>query len=72
MRTWTAEAYHAILASPQFNAVRERRAKEMTHDLAHLLKVFVKKDRLQWFFQNLDANCVRPAMKLYEKLWKPR
>jgi hypothetical protein len=68
VRNWTAEAYHAILASPPFNGVRERRARDMTIELGTLLKVFCKKDKFQWFCHNLETNCIRPAMRLYEKL----
>lgn len=68
VRTWTAEAYNALLSSPPFRSVRERRRKEMTVELATILKVFCKKDKFQWLCENIDDNCIWPAMKLYEKL----
>jgi hypothetical protein len=40
----------------------------MTNDLCGLLRVFVKKEKFQWFLANMDSQCVRPAMRLYEKL----
>lgn len=68
VRTWTAEAYNALLSSPPFRSVRERRRKDMTIELSGILKVFCKKDKLGWFYDQMDENCVWPAMKLYEKL----
>ncbi|KAK7425240.1 hypothetical protein QQZ08_008260 [Neonectria magnoliae] len=68
VRTWTAEAYNALLSSPPFRSVRERRRKEMTIDLCSILKVFCKKEKMGWFYEQMDDNCVTPAMKLYEKL----
>jgi hypothetical protein len=56
------------MSSPQFGGVREKRAREMTLELGSLLRVFYKKDKSQWFHQNLDTCCIRPAMRLYEKL----
>lgn len=68
VRTWTAEAYNALLSSPPFRSVRDRRRRELTIELAQILKVFCKKDKYQWFCENMEGNCVSPAMKLYEKM----
>ncbi|KAH7156956.1 hypothetical protein EDB81DRAFT_788456 [Dactylonectria macrodidyma] len=68
VRTWTAEAYNALLSSPPFRSVRDRRRKEMTVELCGILKVFCKKEKMSWFYEQMDDNCVFPAMKLYEKL----
>ncbi|KAF4461316.1 hypothetical protein FALBO_11891 [Fusarium albosuccineum] len=68
VRSWTAEAYNALLSAPQFKSVREKRRKEMTMELADTLKIFFKKDKWQWFCENLSERCVGPAMKLYEKM----
>lgn len=40
----------------------------MTIELGGILKIFCKKDKFQWFLANLDESCIRPAMRLYEKL----
>ncbi|KAG8669584.1 hypothetical protein FPOAC2_08918 [Fusarium poae] len=68
VRTWTAEAYNALLSSPQFKAVRNERREAMTRELANILKIFFKKDHFNWFCQNTCQRVVVPAMKLYEKL----
>ncbi|CEI69521.1 hypothetical protein FVEN_g7041 [Fusarium venenatum] len=68
VRTWTAEAYNALLSSPQFKAVRNERREAMTRELANILKIFFKKDQFNWFCQNTCQRVVAPAMKLYEKL----
>lgn len=68
VRTWTAEAYNAILSSSSFRSIRERQRKELTTELASILKIFCKKDQYSWFCTNLDNNCIYPAMQLYEKL----
>ncbi|KAM0426956.1 hypothetical protein ACHAPT_007854 [Fusarium lateritium] len=68
VRSWTAEAYNALLSAPQFRSVREKRRKEMTLELADILRIFVKKEKWQWFCENLSERCVGPAMKLYEKM----
>ncbi|KAF5021425.1 hypothetical protein F66182_6519 [Fusarium sp. NRRL 66182] len=68
VRTWTAEAYNALLSSPQFRLVRDERRKQLTLDLAEILKIFFKKEKWQWFCENLANQVVVPAMKLYEKM----
>ncbi|GKT99413.1 hypothetical protein FLAG1_01599 [Fusarium langsethiae] len=68
VRTWTAEAYNALLSSPQFKAVRNERREAMTRELANILKIFFKKDQFNWFCQNTCQRVIVPAMKLYEKL----
>ncbi|KAI5467020.1 hypothetical protein BGZ63DRAFT_346918 [Mariannaea sp. PMI_226] len=68
VRTWTAEAFNALLSSPPFRSVRERRRKDMTVELCSMLRIFCKKEKLPWFYENMENNCVTPAMQLYEKL----
>ncbi|RSL97623.1 hypothetical protein CDV31_012949 [Fusarium ambrosium] len=68
VRSWTAEAYNALLSAPQFRSIREKRRKEMTMELADLFRIFIKKDKWTWFCENLSDRCVGPAMKLYEKM----
>ncbi|KAM0561717.1 hypothetical protein ACHAPJ_002886 [Fusarium lateritium] len=68
VRTWTAEAYNAILSSRQFKPVREERRVQMTKELAGMLRIFFDKDKFQWFCENLSSRVVWPAMKLYEKM----
>lgn len=68
VRTWTAESYNALMSAPQFKSVRARRSKDMTLDLADILRIFCKKDKFTWFCQNMEDNCVKPAMALYEKI----
>ncbi|RGP62003.1 hypothetical protein FLONG3_10373 [Fusarium longipes] len=68
VRTWTAEAYNALLSSPQFKAVRNERREAMTRELANILKIFFKKEQFNWFCQNTCQRIVVPTMKLYEKL----
>jgi len=63
-----AEGYLAIMASPQFSSVRDKHAKEMTVALARLLRIFAKSDDVPGFILNMEEHCVRPAMRLYEKL----
>lgn len=33
-----------------------------------MLRIFCKKEKMGWFYENMDNNCVWPAMQLYEKL----
>ncbi|KAF4916352.1 hypothetical protein CGCVW01_v010132 [Colletotrichum viniferum] len=68
IRTWTAEAYNAIVSSREFRGVREKRMREMTIELAGIFKILCKKDQLDIFYKNFEENCVRPAMQLYEKI----
>ncbi|KAF4980602.1 hypothetical protein FZEAL_3415 [Fusarium zealandicum] len=68
VRSWTAEAYNALISAPQFRAVREKRRKEMIVELGEILKIFCTKEDWQWFLDNLSEQCVVPAMKLYEKM----
>ncbi|KAH0490468.1 hypothetical protein TgHK011_001935 [Trichoderma gracile] len=68
VRTWTAESYNALMSAPQFKGVRTRRSRDMTLDLADILRIFCKKDKFTWFCQNMEDNCVKPAMALYEKI----
>ncbi|KAH6606693.1 hypothetical protein Trco_005846 [Trichoderma cornu-damae] len=68
VRTWTAESYNALMSAPQFKTVRARRSRDMTMDLADVLRIFCKKDKWQWFCQNTEERCIKPAMALYEKL----
>ncbi|KND94052.1 hypothetical protein TOPH_01194 [Tolypocladium ophioglossoides CBS 100239] len=56
VRTWTAEAYNALLSAPQFKSVRDRRRKDMMF-----------KDKTQWLCEGIQDNCIEPAMRLYEK-----
>ncbi|GFP52623.1 hypothetical protein TASIC1_0001077500 [Trichoderma asperellum] len=68
VRTWTAESYNALMSAPQFRSVRARRSRDLTITLADVLRIFCKKDKYQWFCQNMEERCIRPAMALYEKL----
>lgn len=68
VRTWTAESYNALMSAPQFRSVRARRSRDLTITLADVLRIFCKKDKYQWFCQNTEERCIRPAMALYEKL----
>ncbi|KAL7941675.1 hypothetical protein V8C42DRAFT_334442 [Trichoderma barbatum] len=68
VRTWTAESYSALMSAPQFKSVRTRRSRDMTLDLADILRIFCKKDKFAWFCQNIEENCIKPAMALYEKI----
>ncbi|KAL7934901.1 hypothetical protein V8C35DRAFT_300130 [Trichoderma chlorosporum] len=69
VRTWTAESYSALMSAPQFRAVRTRRSRDMTMDLVDILRIFCnKKEKFQWFCQNMEENCIKPAMALYEKI----
>ncbi|KAH7192057.1 uncharacterized protein B0J16DRAFT_410805 [Fusarium flagelliforme] len=68
VRTWTAEAYNALLSSHNFKSVRTERRETMTRELANILKIFIEKDQFQSFCQNTCQRVVMPAMKLYEKL----
>lgn len=56
------------MSAPQFKTVRSRRSRDLTLDLADILRIFCKKDKFQWFCQNMEENCVKPAMALYEKI----
>jgi hypothetical protein len=40
----------------------------MTITLADTLRIFCKKDKHPWFYQNMEERCIKPAMALYEKL----
>lgn len=37
-------------------------------ELANVLKIFCKRDKFPWFYENFEANCIVPAMELYEKM----
>lgn len=56
------------MSAPQFKGVRNRRSRDMTMELADILRIFCKKDKYQWFCQNMEERCIKPAMALYEKL----
>lgn len=68
IRTWSAEAYNAILCSPQFRQERERRMRNLTLELAGGFRVFHRDDDWNSFCVNFQDSCIKPAMKLYEKL----
>lgn len=68
VRNWTAEAYNSILSTPQFRNVRHKRRQELTLELGTTLRIFCRKDRFQRFCEDIEEQCVAPAMKLYEKL----
>lgn len=56
------------MSAPQFRGVRTRRSRDMTVGLADMLRIFCRKDKHQWFYQNTEERCIKPAMALYEKL----
>ncbi|KAK1250514.1 hypothetical protein MKX08_010517 [Trichoderma sp. CBMAI-0020] len=68
VRTWTAESYNALMSAPQFRGIRARRSRDLTIGLAEVLRIFCKKDKHSWFYQNTEDRCIKPAMALYEKL----
>lgn len=68
VRTWTAEAYNALISAREFKSLRSRRRQDLTVELATILKIFCRKDQYSWFCTNLDKNCIQPAMELYEKM----
>ncbi|KEY64489.1 hypothetical protein S7711_07237 [Stachybotrys chartarum IBT 7711] len=68
IRTWTGEAYNALLSAPNFRSVRDRRRRDLTIELGNILRILCPKDRFIWLCENLEENCITPSMKLYEKL----
>nr|XP_036579957.1 uncharacterized protein CTRU02_10008 [Colletotrichum truncatum]KAF6787713.1 hypothetical protein CTRU02_10008 [Colletotrichum truncatum] len=68
IRTWTAEAYNAIISSREFKGVREQKLRELTMELAGIFKIFCKKDRIDDFRKSFEQHCIKPAMQLYEKI----
>ncbi|KZL78432.1 hypothetical protein CT0861_04026 [Colletotrichum tofieldiae] len=68
IRTWTAEAYNAILSSRDFTGCRDKKARELTVELAGVFKILCRKDKMEWFVKSMGEHCVRPAMQLYEKM----
>ncbi|OLN87211.1 hypothetical protein CCHL11_03529 [Colletotrichum chlorophyti] len=68
IRTWTAEAYNAILSSHPFKGCRAKKTEELTKELAGIFKLFCKKDHVAQFHEEFEKNCVVPAMRLYEKI----
>ncbi|KAF5714204.1 hypothetical protein FMUND_7534 [Fusarium mundagurra] len=68
VRTWTAEAYNTLLSCPQFEPVRQRKAKEMALQLFDILRIFSQGNHLHSCYQDLINVVVYPAIRLYEKL----
>ncbi|KAF4776503.1 hypothetical protein HER10_EVM0006644 [Colletotrichum scovillei] len=68
IRTWTAEAYNAILSSRDFKGCREKKLRELTIELASVFKIFCRRDKIDSFFRNFEQICIKPAMQLYEKI----
>ncbi|KAK2051264.1 hypothetical protein LY76DRAFT_688464 [Colletotrichum caudatum] len=68
IRTWTAEAYNAILSSRDFTCCRDKKARELTEELASVFKILCRRDKMEWFLNNFGDHCVKPAMHLYEKI----
>ncbi|KAJ0148140.1 hypothetical protein CTA2_723 [Colletotrichum tanaceti] len=68
IRTWTAEAYNAILSSREFGLLREKKTRELANELAGIFKIYCRKDKLEWLFRNMAERCVEPATRLYEKI----
>ncbi|EEY19610.1 conserved hypothetical protein [Verticillium alfalfae VaMs.102] len=67
-RTWIAEAYTALINMDRFRSMRQEREKEIALDLVELLRVFCSRDQMDAFCVGFVHECVRPAMKLYEKI----
>lgn len=68
IRTWTAEAYNAILSSRDFKGCREKKMRELTIELASIFKIFCRRDKIDAFFRGFEQVCIKPAMQLYEKI----
>ncbi|GKT44673.1 uncharacterized protein ColSpa_04854 [Colletotrichum spaethianum] len=68
IRTWTAEAYNAILSSRQFMNCRDKKARELMNELAGIFKILCRRDQMEWFVKNFGEHCIKPAMQLYEKM----
>ncbi|OHW89605.1 hypothetical protein CSPAE12_11829 [Colletotrichum incanum] len=68
IRTWTAEAYNAILSSRDFMGCRDKKMRELTTELAGIFKILCRKDKMEWTVKNFGEHCVKPAMQLYEKM----
>ncbi|KXH56693.1 hypothetical protein CSAL01_10934 [Colletotrichum salicis] len=68
IRTWTAEAYNAILSSRDFKGCREKKMRELTIELATIFKIFSRKDKMDAFYKSFEQVCIKPAMQLYEKI----
>ncbi|KAK1977557.1 hypothetical protein LZ30DRAFT_601031 [Colletotrichum cereale] len=68
IRTWTAEAYNAILSSRDFTGCRDKKARELTNELASMFRILCRRDQVEWFFKNFGDHCIKPAMQLYEKM----
>ncbi|OHF00672.1 hypothetical protein CORC01_03989 [Colletotrichum orchidophilum] len=68
IRTWTAEAYNAILSSREFKGCREKKMRELTIELAGIFRIFNRKDKIDGFYKSFEEHCIRPAMQLYEKI----
>ncbi|OBR06426.1 hypothetical protein CH63R_10546 [Colletotrichum higginsianum IMI 349063] len=68
IRTWTAEAYNAILSSLEFGILREKKTRELANELAGIFKIYCRKDKTEWFFRSFAEQCVEPAAQLYEKI----
>ncbi|KAH8900891.1 hypothetical protein GQ53DRAFT_132698 [Thozetella sp. PMI_491] len=67
-RTWRAEAYSAIISSPDFAQAREKRLEELTIELLTILAPFYKsKDYTKNCYSAQDA-IIRRAIALQEKL----
>ncbi|KAG7125411.1 hypothetical protein HYQ44_001380 [Verticillium longisporum] len=67
-RTWIAEAYTTLINMDGFRSMRQEREKEIAQDLVTLLGIFCSRDQTDAFCTGFVQQCVRPAMKLYEKI----
>ncbi|KAK2000893.1 hypothetical protein LX36DRAFT_629787 [Colletotrichum falcatum] len=68
IRTWTAEAYNAILSSRDFTGCREKKERELTEEIASIFSILCRRDKMEWFSNNFGDHCIKPAMQLYEKM----
>ncbi|TDZ27808.1 hypothetical protein C8035_v008680 [Colletotrichum spinosum] len=68
IRTWSAEAYNAILSCREFRGARERRKREMTRELGGIFRTLVRDSSADAYYKSIGQQCIEPAMQLYEKM----
>ncbi|KAF6833718.1 hypothetical protein CMUS01_06465 [Colletotrichum musicola] len=68
IRTWSAEAYNAILSAHQFKKIRAASVEHLTRELASIFSILCARGKEESFHRQFEKHCIKPAMMLYEKM----
>ncbi|KAI9903200.1 hypothetical protein N3K66_002552 [Trichothecium roseum] len=66
-RAWSAEAWSAILAHPDYMTVRENQCKVLADNLFDRIAILCPQDKAEAFKGDLLEKCIKPAVALCEK-----